>query len=73
MEKKFVVENVEEDSLIKDRTAIFNGTVPHVIVKTEKLMGNKKVTQIWNFELFHIDANELQTYLSNKCAASATV
>lgn len=73
MEKRFVVENVEEDSLIKERTVIFNGIAPHVTVKTEKCVGNKKVTQIFDFELFHIDANELQTYLSNKCAASATV
>ena len=73
LEKKFVVENIEEDSLVKDRTSIFSGDVPHVIVHVQPGINNKKVTTVSSFELFRIDASELQSYLSNKCAASATV
>lgn len=36
-------------------------------------VNNKKVTTIRSFELFRIDPAELQTHLSNKCAASASL
>ena len=43
------------------------------MVVTAKSINNKKVTNVSQFELFSIDADELQSYLANKCAAAATI
>lgn len=67
------MENVEEDSLVKDRVQVYNGPVPQLQVVVDRSINNKKATSISNFELFKIQPAELSAYLANKCAASATI
>ena len=68
----FQVTRADEDEVVKSRVRVVKGPVPRVQVRAQRVQ-NKKQTVISGLELFQIDLEELVTYLSHKCAGSATL
>ncbi|KAF6142217.1 hypothetical protein GIB67_037135 [Kingdonia uniflora] len=56
-----------------NETVVRKGALKTVQIMTERRQGNKKVTRVWGFESFLIDAESLASELQKKCACSTTV
>lgn len=64
--------NADETELSLNKHKYYKGHVPELKVWAHRVQ-NKKQTVITGFEMYKLDMDELQTYLSNKCACSVSV